>query len=140
MPLLICYNSCACHCSYVLIFVFAIIPFVTFLTLVIIQPLLCGIPKKLIIFFCFIILLAPLIVFCFYILTPNLFQVILSLFCCYKMDFNWDVAYYESEKKIQSFFQSIFNYNDPNVLKKWLGMVMVGLYLNQLVNWLEEKN
>jgi hypothetical protein len=37
------------------------------------------------------------------------------------MDFNWDVANCESEKKIQSFFQSIFNYNDPNVVEKVVG-------------------
>jgi len=110
--------------------VFASIPFVTFLTLAIIQPLLCGIQKKRIYFyFYFIMLLAPIIAFCSYILNPNLFQVILSLLCCYKMDFNWDVANIVREKKFQSFFNRFSIIMIQMLLKKWLGMVMVGLYL-----------
>lgn len=38
------------------------------------------------------------------------------------MDFNWGVANIaKMRKKIQSFFQSIFNYSDPNVVEKMIG-------------------
>ncbi len=131
MPLLLCFNFCVCHHS------FCYISYTCHYS----ASIVWHSKKKELIYFCFITLLAPIIVFCFYILNPNLFQVILSLFCCYKMDFNWGVVnIVKVKKKFKVFFNQFSIIMIQMLLKKWLGMVMVGLYLNQLVNWLEEKN